>query len=601
MFDAAMRSTTATMTRWANAAFGLCFLTLFAAATVLPGDDPDSTGEIMKRLPARAAHRHDFCIIGAGPGGIQAAYFMQRLGMNYVVLESGTAPGTFFKRYPRHLQLLSVNKVHIGGEASINGRNKEAALDYHLRYDWNSLLTSTGIAALDARLLDEPAFTFRNYSEAYYPHADDLVRYLGDFAKRHRLRVLYSTRVTAVYEREEETGGAGDESGEHGHAAEKAASSSSRFVLLAHPQPLPQAKSPPSSQEGAAEEGFTVQCGVVVLATGTSIPRQVVAVDGAQHIEQCGEVPTDAVQYTNQRLFILGGGNSAFELAQAVESRAASVHVASRRPVRFAFQSRYEGDPRSSLGGMLDRYQLKSNDAILSYTHFIALRPKFSMEEVAEFMESKMKRNPAATRFGVGPVHVFRDNTTGGRLYVVIASDAKQLRLVPQGPGFNVSRFVAQRMSDHDAGRQGYDRIIQCLGYIWDNQPFAPDATRRFRHSQEERQRNDEGVMDERAFMATERNDDPYRGEQADDLEVASRWRKAFVARDETDTYPEVTSAFESVSTPHLYVAGALMHFRDHKRSAGGFIHGFRYLVRTLVWQLRERYQRQPTEIMASA
>jgi hypothetical protein len=44
--------------------------------------------------------------------------------------------------------------------------------------------------------------------------------------------------------------------------------------------------------------------------------------------------------------------------------------------------------------------------------------------------------------------------------------------------------------------------------------------------------------------------------------------------------YPKMTEAWGHVNVPGLYYAGTLMHGNDFKKSAGGFIHGFRYLVR---------------------
>eukprot|EP01052_Picozoa_sp_SAG31_P048728 SAG31_NODE_10331_length_1153_cov_1.214421_1_plen_287_part_10 len=46
--------------------------------------------------------------------------------------------------------------------------------------------------------------------------------------------------------------------------------------------------------------------------------------------------------------------------------------------------------------------------------------------------------------------------------------------------------------------------------------------------------------------------------------------------------YPRMTSTFESENVPGLFFAGTLMHQRDYLHSSGGFIHGFRYLVRAL-------------------
>lgn len=48
------------------------------------------------------------------------------------------------------------------------------------------------------------------------------------------------------------------------------------------------------------------------------------------------------------------------------------------------------------------------------------------------------------------------------------------------------------------------------------------------------------------------------------------------------DKYPWMTTEYESVTVPGLYFAGELLHGKDYKRSAGGFIHGFRYTTRAL-------------------
>ena len=46
------------------------------------------------------------------------------------------------------------------------------------------------------------------------------------------------------------------------------------------------------------------------------------------------------------------------------------------------------------------------------------------------------------------------------------------------------------------------------------------------------------------------------------------------------DKYPTITHKYESTSNPNLFFIGALMHSHDYKKGAGGFIHGFRYLIR---------------------
>ena len=54
---------------------------------------------------------YEYCIIGAGPGGLQVASLMEEDKRNYVLLERNPSAGTTFKKYPRHRQLISINKV----------------------------------------------------------------------------------------------------------------------------------------------------------------------------------------------------------------------------------------------------------------------------------------------------------------------------------------------------------------------------------------------------------------------------------------------------------------------------------------------------------
>lgn len=120
-------------------------------------------------------HR-DYCVLGAGPAGLQMAALLQRAGRDYEVFERESAPGSFFTRYPRHRKLISINKRYTG----------KANAEFNLRHDWNSLLS------------DDPHLLFRHYSQAYFPDASDMVHYLGDFAKRLGLHVLYNTNITHV-------------------------------------------------------------------------------------------------------------------------------------------------------------------------------------------------------------------------------------------------------------------------------------------------------------------------------------------------------------------------------------------------------------------
>jgi thioredoxin reductase len=117
----------------------------------------------------------EYLIVGAGPAGLQLAYFFEKIGANYEVLEAGPTPGPFFNRFPRHRRLISINKVY-------TGRKCPAA---QFRWDWNSLLNDEGIL-------------FKNHSEEYFPSAEAMVDYLRHFAETHRLNIRFGQRVSEI-------------------------------------------------------------------------------------------------------------------------------------------------------------------------------------------------------------------------------------------------------------------------------------------------------------------------------------------------------------------------------------------------------------------
>jgi thioredoxin reductase len=242
---------------------------------------------------------HDYLVIGAGPAGLQLASLMERDGHDYVVLEAGDAPGTFFTRYPRHRTLISINKVFTGSDDP----------EFNLRSDWNSLLT------------DDPALLFKNYSRRYFPGADDLVRYLADFAQG--LNIVFGTRVDRV-----------------SHA-------DGVFTVVAGDR--------------------SWQARRVVVATGVS-KLYVPPIEGAELCERYDTVSVDPADFENQRVLIVGKGNSAFETADALIETASTIHVAGPHSIRLAWQTHYVGHLRAVNNNFLDTYQLKSQNAVLDGT-----------------------------------------------------------------------------------------------------------------------------------------------------------------------------------------------------------------------------------------
>ena len=237
-------------------------------------------------------------IIGAGPAGLQLGYCLERAGRDYLILEAGAEPGTSFRQYPRHGQLISINKPHTGTTDP----------ELNLRMDWNSLLS------------DDPELLFTRYTPRYFPPASEMVRYLADFARSWNLRIQHDTRVTRI-ERD------GD------------------FVVT-------------------DDRGRTYRAERLVVATGVPTPN-VPVIPGIETAELYADVSVDPQDFADQRVLIVGKGNSAFETADGLMETAAVIHVAGPSPVRFAWRTHYVGHLRAVNNNMLDSYQLKSQNAVL--------------------------------------------------------------------------------------------------------------------------------------------------------------------------------------------------------------------------------------------
>lgn len=114
-------------------------------------------------------------IIGAGPAGLQLAYFLEKSGRDYIVLEAEQSVGSFFKKYPRTRSLISFNRApYPTGDR-----------EFQWRGDWNSLLADDGPR-------------FRDYDQRLLPDADSMVKYLEAFAEFHQLNVNCSCRASSV-------------------------------------------------------------------------------------------------------------------------------------------------------------------------------------------------------------------------------------------------------------------------------------------------------------------------------------------------------------------------------------------------------------------
>jgi thioredoxin reductase len=196
---------------------------------------------------------------------------------------------------------------------SINKRfNPYQEDSYKLRHDWNSLLEDSGL------------HRFTSYSDELFPSADDLCRYLADYTDRNKLNVMFNVSAVTIVKTTE----------------------GFRISL---------------------SNGTEVSCRVAVLATGACQQRM----PDASEVPGIGLAATycdhslDARAYEGKRVAIVGGGNSAFEVANHLAGSAALIHVLVKRRLRFAWDTHFPGDLRAVNNNILDMYQLKSIHSIL--------------------------------------------------------------------------------------------------------------------------------------------------------------------------------------------------------------------------------------------
>lgn len=241
-----------------------------------------------------------YLIIGAGPAGLQLGDQLRQRGDRYLILEGAEKAGHFFEKFPRHRKLISINKVYTG----------YSDFDSRWRYDWNSLLN------------EDEDLQFTRYSEEYFPPADLLVDYLGDFAKKRGLEVRYNSQVTTV------------ERGEDG-----------------------------LFQVGTAD-GASFTADRLVVATGLFEPN-LPDIPGVELCESYDNFDMDLETFRDKRVLILGKGNSAFETADELIPITRKIQIAGPKYVRLSWVSHFVGDVRAVNNNFLDTYHLKGQNNVL--------------------------------------------------------------------------------------------------------------------------------------------------------------------------------------------------------------------------------------------
>lgn len=238
---------------------------------------------------------HSVVILGAGPGGIQLAYYLQQASIDYVIVERTNTAGSFYSVYPRRRDLISFNRVNTLFEDP----------KIKLRFDWNSLLT------------DDYSFPFANFSRKLYPKADDLVKYLNAFVDHFKLNIRYQSNVSRIIR--SETGG---------------------YSL------------------NFSDHDDKLSCDKLVVASGFTNPY-IPSIPGIELCTNYKDVSVSPDFFENKRILVVGKGNSAFEIADIALENCSLLHIASPNPITLAWKSRHPGHVRANHTRLLDSYQLK--------------------------------------------------------------------------------------------------------------------------------------------------------------------------------------------------------------------------------------------------
>jgi thioredoxin reductase len=215
-------------------------------------------------------------VVGSGPGGIQASYYLRHLGIRHAVISADPVPGGMFRRFPFFQRLLSWTKPY--GPVARDDR-------FYYWYDWNSLLAEEPEnRAIMPDLMD---------GTSSFPSRPEMERNLGAFVERTGLEIRYDTRWESTSRDRE------------------------RFVL--------------HTTDG------DYRCQVAIFAVGVAHPFKP-DTPGFEHVAHYVDTKP-AESYAGKRLFIVGKENSGFELATGLLQWAQRIVLASPRPAKLSINS----------------------------------------------------------------------------------------------------------------------------------------------------------------------------------------------------------------------------------------------------------------------
>jgi len=220
-------------------------------------------------------------VVGSGPGGLQASYFLGRHGIGHAVISADPGPGGMFRRWPFFQRLLSWTKPY--APADRHSREFE-------RWDWNSLIAlEPELRGIQAEFMD---------GSSDFPSRPEMEANLTAFAERAGIAVRYGCTWESTRH----------EDGPDGP----------RFVVV--------------TTDGE------YRCRHLILAVGIAEPYSPSppGIELSVHYADTRAAET----YAGKRLFILGKQNSGFELASGLLQWASRITLASPSPAKTSIETR---------------------------------------------------------------------------------------------------------------------------------------------------------------------------------------------------------------------------------------------------------------------
>ena len=544
------------------------------------------------------AHHHQFVIVGAGPGGLQFGLQLLEAGVkDFVILEKEPAAGTFFTLFPRKRDLISVNRQHLAPSFSP---------EFALRHDWHTLLGANR------------TFSGSGYSGKWFPKAAVLVSYLQEIAAG--LPVVYGVEVVSAE-------AAGGDGGSVVRAEDGRVWTADHLVVATGYR----LRDLPKCLADAANPVYTYD----------NMP---IVVGGAAEFCQ------------GKKAFVFGGGNAAFETADILSPCTHSVVVVYKHPPRFSYLTHYVGDLRMHNAAIFDRYQLKSLDGLV-WAGELESEPERLMRRGGPRPGGLEEATEMFKTAGFSPKRFYREQLESfyrahnssmlgnvgatlskykGREQALFAKLRKKYALATSSWS-SATALSSGRFEDAGAefyrmrlgrfyGMHNKKKLRNCDEKgAWRNGCAVDDTLAKYSGREDELF---EALLDKYAYSPSSSPPLGHFGgtkggamgavapgcegyapflqlgqNPANEGSKIAVFAGGFTTRreglvDAGDTgagkFPAVGPFWEDPTHPSKWYAGAAMHGIDYLQSAGGFVHGFRYLVKAQVRHILRRHYGQP-------